>query len=365
MTSRRRILPIKDYIDSLPFNKGAFFMPYHAYYVVFLGLKHYNEDMILPAYVREQTEKLAERYKPSDLKKISSAISEAYANNKGDDSRLITTDEQAAVYAAVRMPATYAAVYSALKAIADGESFSSMLDVGAGTGAAFFAAHEVTGVSGATLVEREKSMISVARTFCKAGGLEAVIIKSDATTFDPDGKYDLVTVSYALNEMNAEAREKLLDKLFAATNRLLLVVESGTPKAFALQKETRSYLARKGARLVAPCPDGAVCSLPGDDWCHFTCRVERSRLHKFVKGGDAPYEDEKFTYSAFCTDGSLKACKARVLRHPITEKGKITLAVCDGKSMSPLTLRKGDDGYKEARKLGAGDAFDIPPDRSD
>lgn len=315
--------------------------------------------MILPAYVREQTEKLAERHKPSDLKKISSAISDAYLNNKNNDSRIITTDEQAAVYAAVRMPATYAAVYSALQASSDGESFSSMLDVGAGTGAAFFAAHEATGVNNATLVEREKAMITVARSFCQAGGLNANIIKSDAATFTPDGKYDLVTISYALNEMSKEAREKLLDKLFAATNKLLLIVESGTPKAFALQKEIRSYLTDKGAALCAPCPQSAVCPLPDKDWCHFACRVERSRLHKFLKGGDSPFEDEKFTYSAFRTDGTLPTCKARVLRHPVTEKGKITLTVCDGKTISPLTLKKGDDGYKAAKKLGAGDKLDL------
>lgn len=315
--------------------------------------------MILPDYIRNQTEKLAERYKPSDLKKISSAMTDAYINNKGDGARLITTDEQTVVYAAARMPATYAAVYSALKASADGESFSSMLDVGAGTGAAFFAAHELTGVNDAVLVEREKAMTAVARSFCEAGGLSARIIKNDAATFTPDGKYDLVTISYALNEMTEEAREKLLDKLLAATKKLLLIVESGTPKAFLLQKEIRKYLTDKGAALCAPCPSNAACPLPADDWCHFSCRVERSRLHKFLKGGDSPFEDEKFTYSAFCADGSLSACKARVLRHPVTEKGKITLTVCDGKSVSSVALRKGEDGYKQAKKLGAGDSLTI------
>ncbi len=313
--------------------------------------------MILPDYVRAQTEKLAERYKPSQLKKLSSALSDAYLNNKSDGARLVTTDEQAVVYAAVRMPATYAAVYSALKSSAGDESFSSMLDVGAGTGAAFFAAHEVTGVGNAVLVEREKAMISVARSFCEAGGLNAKIIKSDAADFTPDGKYDLVTASYALNEMSKDTREKLLDKLLSSTKKLLLIVESGTPKAFSLQKEIRKYMADKGAALIAPCPQNETCPLPENDWCHFTCRVERSRLHKFLKDGDSPFEDEKFTYSAFCVDGSLSACKARVLRHPLTEKGKITLTVCDGKSVSPVSLRKGDDGYKEAKKLGAGDEF--------
>lgn len=315
--------------------------------------------MILPDFIRQQTERLVEKYELAELKKVSAALTNTYLNNKNDGSRLLVDDKQAAVYAAVRMPATYAAVCSALRFSTGNQSFSSMLDVGAGTGAAFFAAHEATGVNNATLVEREKAMISVARSFCEAGGLDANIIKSDATTFAPDGKYDLVTASYALNEMSKEAREKLLDKLLTATNKLLLIVESGTPKAFLLQKEIRAYLTSKGARLIAPCPGDATCRLPENDWCHFACRIERSRLHKFLKGGDSPFEDEKFTYSAFCADGSLSACNARVLRHPIYEKGRITLSLCTPEAIVSRTVFKREDSFKAAKKLSCGDNADF------
>lgn len=314
--------------------------------------------MQLPVFIRETAEKLAAGYRPTELKKISAAISDAYLNNKRDGARLVSSDVQATVYSLVRMPATFAAVYSALSSVTDGEGeYLTMLDAGAGTGAAYFAANALLGITSATLVEREKSMISVAKRLCEAGSLSPEFVKSDLSSFVPDKKYDLVTASYATNETDDDTRKKLLDKLLSATGKLLLIVEPGTPDAFGLQQEIRKYLTKKGAKLVAPCPRGAKCSLPENDWCHFTCRVERSRLHKFLKGGDAPYEDEKFTYSAFCTDGSLSPCKARVLRHPVTEKGRITLSVCTGDGTDELVLRKGDDGYKQARKLGAGDAF--------
>lgn len=315
--------------------------------------------MLLPDYVRNEIEKLAQSYKPTELKKISAKLSDAYLNNKGDGARLVTTEEQAAVYSIVRMPATYCAVYSALKSATQGSDseFSSMLDVGAGTGAAYFAAHELLGTENATLVEREKNMLSVAKKFCSAGGLNAQFINSDATSFDSQNKYDLVTASYALNEFDKTARERLLDKLLSCTGKLLLIVEPGTPKAFSLQKEIRSYLTGKGAILTSPCPQSTGCPLPDDDWCHFTCRVERSKLHKFLKGGDAPYEDEKFTYSAFCTDGSLTPCTSRVLRHPITEKGKITLTMCSENGVQTRTVYKKDDFYRTARKLSAGDGI--------
>lgn len=317
--------------------------------------------MILPDYIRQETEKLSEKYKPTELKKLSARLTEVYAENKSDGTRLVTTEEQAAVYSIVRMPATYAAVYSALNAATDGDGsgFETMLDIGAGTGAAFFAAHELLGINKATLVEREKNMLSLAKKFCATAELNAEFIKSDALSFDTQDKFDLVTTSYALNEFDKPAREKLLDKLLSCTKKLLLIVEPGTPKAFSLQKEIRNYLIGKGARLTAPCPSGAVCSLPQEDWCHFTCRIERSRLHKFVKGGDSPFEDEKFTYSAFCADNSLAPCKGRILRHPVTDKGKITLSVCTEKGAETITLFKKDDAYKSARKLGAGDRIEL------
>lgn len=321
--------------------------------------------MQIPVYLREQSELIAQKFKPAELKKAAAALSRTYLNNKGDGSRLVTGDLEAAVYSLVRMPATYCAVYTALKSAAEGAQIKNMLDLGAGTGAAFFAAHELFGLTEATLVEREKSMLSVARDLARAANLDVGTVRSDAQSFDGTQKYDLATASYVLNEADQATRERILDNMLRATRKLLVIVEPGTPQAFSLQKEIRRYLVAKGARLIAPCPAGAVCALPDGDWCHYSCRVERSRMHKFLKDGDAPYEDEKFTFSAFCVDGSLNACSARVLRHPVTEKGKVTLSLCSSNGIETLKLYKKDDGYKEARKLNAGDTFNISPDLFD
>ena len=309
--------------------------------------------MLMSDNIRNAVEKLAEKYGVQSLKKASDALTATYASNKSDGARLVTTPEQAAVYAIVRMPATYAAVCSALShSVSDNtDGFSTMLDVGAGTGAAYFAANNILGISHADFLEREPAMISVAKTLCSAEELDADFIKSDVCVFDPVKKYDLVTASYALNETDKTTREKILDKLILCTKKLLVIIEPGTPAAFSLQKEIRDYLKGKGAALIAPCPENAACRLPENDWCHFTCRVPRSKLHKLVKGGDVPYEDEKFTYSAFCLDGSISPCRSRILRHPLIEKGKITLSLCSEDGICSRTIYKSDkDLYKAARK---------------
>ena len=83
-------------------------------------------------------------------------------------------------------------------------------------------------------------------------------------------------------------------------------------------------------------------------------RVQRTRLHKALKGGQAPYEDEKFAYLAL-TRQSAQPCTARVLRHPQIAPGRITLTLCEGGEKTVRVVTKKDPLWKRARKIGAGD----------
>ena len=107
--------------------------------------------------------------------------------------------------------------------------------------------------------------------------------------------------------------------------------------------------------MAAPCPSGGECKLPADDWCHFTARVARTKLHKQLKGGDVPYEDEKFCFLAV----SRTECegKSRILRHPKIESGKITLRICSEQGISDKMVTKKSSFFKAARKSDCGDSF--------
>ena len=95
-----------------------------------------------------------------------------------------------------------------------------------------------------------------------------------------------------------------------------------------------------------------------DDWCHFTCRVARSRLHKLLKGGEAPYEDEKFAFLAVAKQ-PVRQAQARVLRHPVKGPGHITLQLCTAEGLQSRTVTKKDGPlYKKAGKAACGDSFD-------
>lgn len=177
-------------------------------------------------------------------------------------------------------------------------------------------------------------------------------------------KADLVVSSYVLNELSGKDRILALQKLWAATAGVLLIVEPGTKEGFSVISGIRSYMLENaevtGAHLVAPCPHDGTCGLDPEDWCHFACRVQRSRLHKQIKDADVPYEDEKYAYIAFSRTPCAERAKARVLRHPYITKGQIDLRLCVADAIQDVTVRKRDgELFKKAKKSKQGDSLEL------
>ena len=176
------------------------------------------------------------------------------------------------------------------------------------------------------------------------GGIENVQwIKKNIITENIEQKADLVISSYVLNEVKREEKNKILEKLWNATEKLLLIIEPGTPEGYSQIREMREYLLEIGANIVAPCAHEEKCKIEENDWCAFSCRVARTKVHKLLKEGDAPYEDEKFSYIAVSKIKTEK--KARILRHPKIENGAIMPKENSKKSIQNTRFEK------EARAL--------------
>jgi len=316
--------------------------------------------MELPIELQLAVEKQTTLSKHDKLVQDSQSISEKYRTRSGQGKRLITTSNEAVAYSVVRMPATFGAVHSALRYtlnIIDCD-IKTLSDVGAGTGAATWACDALLDLNNIVCLEREPAMLHLGQMMM-CGGSEALSktkwLQYDITKDDIKDKTDMVVASYMLNELNDTERIKAIDKLWNASNKLLLIVEPGTPIGFSHLKKAREYLLSKGGHVVAPCSHEGVCKLSDDDWCHFTCRIQRSKLHKKLKGGDVPYEDEKFAYLAVTHEKYANA-QSRVLRHPIVEKGRISLVLCTEENIEKITISKKDgDLYKKARKVQCGD----------
>ncbi len=317
--------------------------------------------MELPIEFKNVIENLTADIPLKKLIAASEAISMRYRSESGAGKALITNDTEAAAYAVVRMPATIGAAGSAMQYTAKlfNDEISTMLDIGAGTGTCCWAAAEVfPGLEKITCLERENAMLSFGKKLMTEGDfpIDCDWIRSDITE-SFYYKAELVTASYVMNELTSAKRAELTKRLWESTEKLLIIIEPGTPVGFANIKAVRKQLIDMGANIIAPCPHNAECPLPDDDWCHFTSRISRTKLHKQLKGGDVPYEDEKFTYIA-AVKGECESSSCRVLRHPKIESGKITLKLCTKDGINERIVTKKDGAFfKKARKSDCGDEY--------
>jgi ribosomal protein RSM22 (predicted rRNA methylase) len=169
---------------------------------------------------------------------------------------------------------------------------------------------------------------------------------------------DLVTLAYVLGELAPDDRDRLVDRLWQLTQDTLVIVDPGTPAGWARILAARARLIDAGAHLLAPCPHGAACPLTPPDWCHFSRRVARSRLHRQAKGAAVPWEDEKYCYLAAARRPGLAAA-ARIIAPPRAGSGRIGLKLCrrDGTAAERLLTRRDAAAFRLARRLDWGDAL--------
>ncbi|GAA2042178.1 small ribosomal subunit Rsm22 family protein [Streptomyces cheonanensis] len=278
----------------------------------------------------------------------------------------------AVAYAAYRMPATYEAVSAALGELAarmpGGWEPGSQLDVGGGTGAALWAAAGVwPGARRAEVIDWAGPALDLGREL--ASGAAAPAVRSarwhqQRIGAGPDlPAADLVTVSYVLGELTEADRDALTDAAARAGSTVVLV-EPGTPEGYLRIRAARDRLTAAGLRVVAPCPHSDRCPIePGADWCHVAARVTRSALHRQVKGGVLPYEDEKFTYVAATTVPEAAPAPSRVVRKPQLRKGQVLLDLCtrDGALTRETVTKRHGDAYRAARDTAWGAPWP-PPD---
>lgn len=306
--------------------------------------------MEFPPHIREKIEELIQEHNIKQLTEAASRLSENYRREEhiSASSRL-----EILAYSATRMPATFGAVSRALELALEGFNgeISSVLDAGAGTGAAAIAAELLTDCGDILCLERDRNMLELGMQFAPNARWTQRDISDGITE-----RADLVICSYCLNELPESKLKAVTASLANAANKLLLLVEPGTPKSFAKMKQVRRQLIELGMKIAAPCPHKKECPLPEDDWCHFTARIARSKLHKQLKNADAPYEDEKFCFLAAAKEPCGKQA-ARILRRPIIEPGKITLRLCSENGVSDSVITRSSPLFKSARKSDTGDTF--------
>lgn len=322
--------------------------------------------MEIPIDLREALDSQLENLSPKSLKALSGELSRRYREEQPSEGKsFLQSQEDAAAYAAFRMPATFAAVYSALSQAKDrlpNWSPRIMLDAGAGPGTAMWAATAVwPDIEQITLLEREEGMIKLGKKLSALASFSSIQkaewIKTDIMGNWEASAHDLVTASYVLGELPIDYRDKFIEKLWNTAKDVLLIIEPGTPAGFLRIKQAREQLLTLDANTIAPCPHNKLCPMEESDWCHFSERVPRSRLHRQVKSAELSYEDEKFSFLCMSRLKSEPVC-GRVIRHPQVRKGHICFNICAPEGIvSSVVTRKDKEAFKKARDLSWGSAM--------
>lgn len=323
---------------------------------------------MLPKEVLNKIENLSQNHK--EIINSARIITHKYRNESGCNKILVSTMQDSQAYSAYRMPATYEAcnnVFSKISQVLPENHYNSLLDVGTGTGSSVLACIQYFLFNKITCLERENSMITCAKYLLND------VIKNqniqwkqeDILKYNNDTCYDMITSSYVLNELDDKNRLIVINKLWNITNKILVVIEPGTPEGFRQITQIRNELINKGANLIAPCTHTKQCKLTENDWCHFSCRVPRTKLLKQIKNAEVPYEDEKFCYMVFSKD-KYNLPDYRILKHPYYRPKVVELQVCSKNTIKKMIITKNQkEIYPIARHFKIGDSFNAEKPNKD
>jgi ribosomal protein RSM22 (predicted rRNA methylase) len=299
------------------------------------------------------------------LAQRAAAISQAYRSG-GCSAQAIQSADDALAYALARLPATFAAVTAVLAALRQAVPHfapRTLLDVGAGPGAASWAAVGCfPGLSGISLLDDNDYLRRLALDLLSLSTVPVLrdaayqqgTVRQAPSAIEPA---DAVIASYLIGELPEDALLGVADALWSKTIDILIVIEPGTPAGFRRIRNLRTHLIDRGGHVICPCPHDLDCPLTGDDWCHFSQRLNRSRDHRQVKGAALSFEDEKFSYVVLSRHRPVLPVGDRVLTVPRASKAQIATKLCTPEGLvMDVASRRDRDTYKERRNWRWGDA---------
>lgn len=322
--------------------------------------------MELPAALRQAVDAELQGVALADLQRASAILSRRYRAETRDGKWHLSDELAAYAYLAARLPATFAAVTSALQEtahICDAFAPRTHLDIGAGPGTALWAASSVwPQIEQSRLLEGSSAIRSVGeRLSAQISVADVQWVAADVTTGLKDAKAsDLVTLAYVLDELSETARQKLVAQLWSLTEGLFVIVEPGTPAGWQRILDARAQLQALGAHIAAPCTHSQSCAVQAPDWCHFSRRVARTKIHRMTKEADVPWEDEKFSYLAVSRQPVVLGGQ-RVLMQPKIGGGKVAVKLCnlDGTVTEKLITKRDKTLFAQARRADWGDLIGV------
>ena len=319
---------------------------------------------MLPLSVQNSIHTLLESAgsKPS-LVKAREQLTKRYRAVDGKAQAGFASRAEAIAYVAARFPATFAAMEAVLPHVPI-DNITSILDLGSGPGTGALAASLRWPLcTHFHLVEGDAFMCELSQQLLKdvPNILHQTFSFQQSNLLDMcvNGVYDLVILSYVLNELSPKNQIQVLNEAWEKALRGLVILVPGTPDGYQQLMMLRNFLIELGGFIAAPCPHHEACPLGEGDWCHFSTRLSRSSTHRAIKDVSLPYEDEKFSYLVVLRDTAPRSA-ARLIRKPLKRSGHVMLDLCTQEGLQRQTVSKRDKAlYKDATHVAWGDSWKV------
>jgi ribosomal protein RSM22 (predicted rRNA methylase) len=321
---------------------------------------------MLPPELEQAIARALASTEPRALASAARRLTERY--QRGEFALALREPADRAAYLAVRFPATFAAsrnVFGHVRERLPQARFASLLDLGAGAGAASWAAASALGVERITCVEHNLPFAELGQRLAATSGNEPLArahwLPRDIARVHDLPAHDVVVLSYVLGEIGEPEIERVIDAAWQRAGAVMVVVEPGTPDGFRRLHRVRAQLLAARAHILAPCPHHDTCPMfATGDWCHFAARLARTAQHRRLKSASLGYEDEKFGYIVVAK-WPVDRPQSRVLRHPLIHPGHLRLLLCRAERPEQRTVTKAQKPlWRYARQLGWGDAWEPP-----
>ena len=278
--------------------------------------------------------------KPSQLKEKAKILHAGYQKN----TPISTVDsyEAAVAYATSRMPATTTVLKRCLQEIPHPDLITTACDIGSGTGAFLWAVESsFQNLKKITLIEKNNHMTEVAKALIPSSIAPTSLqfLEEDLLTLRFLPKADLLSLSYVTNELSPKTRETLISLVWEAATHYILILNPGTPHVHHHHLWIREKVAQLGGYIIAPCGSNEPCPLSKEKWCHFGLRLPRSKLQKYLKEGQAPFENEKYSY-LLISKASPSRDRSRIITPPEKTKRGLSFVSCSKGHLSKTLLTK-------------------------
>lgn len=265
----------------------------------------------------------------------------------------------AVAYACARMPATYGVTMHVLDKFfekIDKTELENILDIGSGTGSLILAtiANDLFSKNIKYFaIEKSQYMRKVAEQIIGKNNLHINFYEQSVELFlkDNNEPFGSTFLIYSLNEILE--KKKILKKVFNVTKNFIFIIEPGTPEGFKNILLAKNSAKDMGYEILLPCGN-KDCPLQGNDWCHFSLKIPRTKNHILLKNARLPYEDEKFCYIIISKQQKSISYTNRIIKRPIKKKGHTIYDIC-----SPNGLRRISLSNKLSDKKSWGDEISI------